>query len=164
MKKITITLLSFLMLASLMTTSCSPAIKQIGKLNMISNRNVNPNAKYVSLSTYAGGSKHELKKTRATTIEDAVVQTVKKIPGGEFLTNVKIYIVEGKYFAVEGDVWGIKKEASFRGFKVGDKVIIDGLKKSTATIKSLKDDKTCFIEKENGKIVEIKYDKISKME
>lgn len=32
------------------------------------------------------------------------------------------------------------------------------------TIKSLKDDKTCFVETESGKIIEIKYDDISKAE
>lgn len=146
-------------------TSCT-SVKQIGKVNMISNRNVDPNLKYEAITTYSGGSKRELKKSKSTNIEDAIDQTVRKIPGGEFLMNAKIYIVNMKYIAVEGDVWGIKSEIGFRGFKVGDKVlwkVIGGQFKS-GTIKSLKDDKSCLIETEEGKVLEKKYDEISKAE
>ena len=37
------------------------SVKQIGKVNMISNRNVDPDFKYQSLTTYSGGSNRELK-------------------------------------------------------------------------------------------------------
>lgn len=145
-------------------SSCT-SVKQIGKVNMISNRNVDPKLDYSVISTYSGGSKRELKKSRALTIEDAIDQTVRKIPGGEFLMNSKIYIVNDKYIAVEGDVWGVKTNIAYRGFKVGDKVVwkVMGDVK-TGTIKSLKDDKTCFVETESGNIVEKKYDDISKAE
>ena len=159
------------------TTSCSTSIKIIGSVNMLSHRNVNPKLDYHALATYSGGSPKERKKTRAVTIEDAIDQTVKKIPGGEFLMNAKVYLVktplkhkslEGKktkfFYFCEGDVWGSKENISYRGFKVGDKVIVDGIINSVATIKSLKDDKTCFIERINGLIEEVKYDRISKAE
>lgn len=142
-----------------MMMSCA-SIEQIGKVNMISNRNVDPKLDYSLISSYSGGSKRELRKSRALSIEDAIDQTVRKVAGGEFLMNVKIYIVNDKYYAVEGDVWGTSN-ISYRGFKVGDKVIIDN---QIATIKSLKDDKTCFIEKNNGTIEEVKYDRLSKVE
>jgi hypothetical protein len=87
--------------------SCG-SVKQIGKVNMISNRNIERNLDYKPLLNYAGGSNRELRKSRAKTIEQAIDQTVKKVPGGEFLMNVKIYFVKGKYYAAEGDVWGNK--------------------------------------------------------
>ncbi|HEY1871029.1 MAG TPA: hypothetical protein VGG71_08220, partial [Chitinophagaceae bacterium] len=74
-------------------TSCATPVKQIGKVNMISNRNVDPALNYGVISSYSGGSMRELKHSRATSIDDAIDQTVKKIPGGEFLMNVKIYMV-----------------------------------------------------------------------
>jgi len=145
-------------------TSCT-SIKQIGKVNMIANRNIDPKLDYNVIATYSGGSQRELKKSKALTIEDAIDQTVKKIAGGELLMNAKIYLVKGKYIAIEGDVWGISSNTSYRGFKIGDKVIwkvIGSFKKGI--IKSLKDDKTCLIETEDGKVVEKKYEDISKTE
>lgn len=152
-------------------TSCT-SVKQIGKVNMISNRNVDPNLKYEVLTTYAGGSKRELKKSKATSIEAAMDQTVKKVPGGEFLMNCKIYIVNSKYIAVEGDVWGNAAEQQFRGFKVGDHVtwkkkdLINGTQFFTGSISALKDDKTCYVKVDNetDKVVELSYDDITKTE
>lgn len=175
MKKSVLFLVALLAITISLTTSCSTSVKQIGSVNMLSHRNVNPNLEYQAISTYAGGSPKERKLSRAVTIEDAVDQTVKKVAGGEFLMNAKIYIVktpryhkdmEGKktnlFYFCEGDVWGTTTNISFRGFKVGDKVIVDGAVNTMATIKSLKDDKTCFIERINGVIEEVKYDRISK--
>lgn len=160
MKKI---ILGALLFSSI--TSCT-SVKQIGKVNMISNRNVDPKLNYEVITTYSGGSKKELKKSKSTTIEDAIDQTVRKIPGGEFLMNVKVYLVNGQYLAVEGDVWGVKSDIGFRGFKIGDKVVwkIIGGQFKSGVIKSLKDDKSCLIETEDGKIVDKKYDEISKSE
>ncbi|MFI5187201.1 MAG: hypothetical protein ACHQF0_10775 [Chitinophagales bacterium] len=143
--------------------SCSTSVKLIGKVNMISNRNIDPKLDYDVISTYSGGSNRDIKKSRAATVEDAIDQTVRKVPGGEFLMNVKIYLVNKKYIATEGDVWGVKSNVAYRGFRVGDKVtwkVMSGFK--TGTIKSLKDDKTCLIETENGNVIEKKYDDISK--
>ena len=154
--------LSFILITAI--SSCT-SVKQIGKVNMISNRNVNPKLNYDVISTYSGGSKHELKKSRAKTIEDAIDQTVRKIPGGEFLMNAKIYLVNGQFIAVEGDVWGVKSNVSYRGFKVGDKVTWKFMGNfKTGIIKSLKDDKSCLIETKDGNIIEKKYDNISKAE
>ncbi|MDO9253957.1 MAG: hypothetical protein Q7U54_00490 [Bacteroidales bacterium] len=159
MKKIVYFLLFAVLLAA-----CT-SVKQIGKVNMISNRNVDPKLNYDVISTYSGGSNRELKKSNAKTIEDAIDQTVRKVPGGEFLMNAKIYMVNGQYIAVEGDVWGVKSNVAYRGFKVGDKVtwkVMSNFK--TGTIMSLKDDMTCLVETKNGDIIEKKYDDISKAE
>lgn len=160
MKKYTLIVLILMILLS----SCM-SVKQIGKVNMISNRNIDTKFNYEVISTYSGGSKRELKKSRAKTVEDAIDNTVRKIPGGEFLMNAKIYIINGMYIAVEGDVWGIKSNIAYRGFKVGDKVTWKGPGKfKSGVIKSLKDNKTCLVENEKGKIIEKKYDEISKTE
>lgn len=154
-------------LITLLFLSSCVAVKQIGQLNMISTRNIDPKLNYEVISRYSGGSKLELRKTRALTIQDAIDNTVRKVPGGEYLLNVKVYIVNNRYFAVEGDVWGEKSNATFRGFKAGDKVtwkININFKNEfhSGIIKSLKDDKTCLIEDENGQVVEKKYDEITK--
>jgi hypothetical protein len=155
-----------LVVISLIATSCS-SVKIIGSVNMLSHRNVNTQTEYQLLTSYAGGSPKERKKSKAVTIEDAIDQTVKKVAGGEYLMNAKIYqIINGRkmFYFCEGDVWGSKANISYRGFKVGDKVIVDGVVNTIATIKSLKDDKTCFIIRVNGVIEEVKYDRISKAE
>ncbi len=146
--------------------ACSSSVKQIGKVNMISNRNIDPKLDYAPLSTYAGGSKSELKKAKETSIEDAIDKTVRKVPGGEFLMNAKIFMVDGRYVVVEGDVWGVNTNVAHRGFRVGDQVVwksVTGVVKM-GVVKSLKDDKTCFVETEDGTRVEKKYDDISKGE
>lgn len=153
-------------------------VKEIGKVNMISNRNIETSQHYKVISTYAGGSKNELKNSRAKTIQDAVDETVKKIPGGEYLMNATIYLAQHRndyYFAVQGDVWGLaNQEITFRGFKKDDKVqwknsnynqLMKKEKKYlTGIITSLKDDKTCYVQDENGKQHEMNYDDITKIQ
>lgn len=140
----------------LMLTSCYTVI-DLGKLNMISDRNVESKADYVLLKNYAGGSSKEikkaLKKTKAISLDQAVDETVKNVAGGEFLKNVKVYGVKKKknmYLYVEGDVWGLTENVSYRGFKIGDKVQwkeLTGYKKGTIT--GLTDSQNCMI-KEDG--------------
>jgi len=132
---------------------------------MISNRNIDPSLNYKVLTTYSGGSKKELNRTTSKSVEDAIEQTVKKVAGGEFLMNAKICIVQGGYFAVEGDVWGSLTQPSFRGFKIGDKVTWKSFgKRFTGVISALKDDVNCLIrvDNESNKTVELSYDKITK--
>lgn len=137
--------------------------KQIGNLTMMSNRNIDSKMDdYVVVRSYMGDNKKELKKSKYLTIEDALDQTVRNTPGGEFLKNVKVYVVNGKYIAIAGDVWGhggIK--ADVRGFKVGDVVQYMGLK---YTITDLKDGVTCIVKGEDGKLKKVKYIKLMKAE
>lgn len=95
----------YILTLALLMGSCM-SVKQIGKLNMVSNRNVDSKMDYSNLKNYAGGSRRELKRLKSETLEGAIDNVVKKVPGGEFLKNVKIYVVNTKYYAVEGDVWG----------------------------------------------------------
>ena len=164
----------FFVLVLALSSCGSIKVVEIGKVNMISNRNVNPGATYQSISTYSGGSERELKKTRAKSIEDAVDQTVKKVPGGEFLTNAKLYLVYKsgeKYFAVEGDVWGNQENQSFRGFKIGDKVtwkslsLSTGVTYKTGVLSAFKDSEKGMIKVDNeeNKVIDLKYDDITKI-
>ncbi|MES2287600.1 MAG: hypothetical protein V4547_18035 [Bacteroidota bacterium] len=102
MKKIGVAVIVML---SMLITSCM-STKQIGKLNMISNRNVDSKMDYKLIKNYVGGSRKELRRYKGKSLEEAIDNVVKATPGGEFLKNVKIYIVNSKYYAVEGDIWG----------------------------------------------------------
>lgn len=86
------------------------SVKQIGKLNMISNRNVDSKMEYKLIKNYVGGSKREFRKHKGKSLEEAIDNVVRSVPGGEFLKNVKIYHIDGKYYAVEGDIWGFPIE------------------------------------------------------
>lgn len=146
--------------------SCSKTtIKQIGKVNMISNRNVNSEFNYKPIKTYAGMSNKELKRVKNETIEEAIDQTVKSVPGGEFIMNAKIYQINGEYFAVEGDVWGLEIK-EYRGFKVGDRVQWKAnFKTRIGVITSLLNDIECMV-KEDGESnsTKIEYEKLNKIE
>lgn len=164
---------SLLAFVIILAASCSPAVVQIGSVNAISNRNIDPNLEYELIASYSGGSKKELRKTRAKTVEDAVNQTVKKVPGGEMLMNAKLYLVKKKYFAVEGDVWGKKDNRSYRGFSVGTRIICKDkklLKKFDlkndivyGTVTGLIDDKKVYVKIDGeDRTIIMPYDKITK--
>ena len=142
--------LLILVSSTLLLASCGTSVRQVGTINMMSTRNVDANLKYKPLSSYIGGTNKELKKSRAKTMEDAITQTVKRVPGGEFLMNIKVYMIKNQYFAVEGDVWGAAETPiSYRGFKVGDRIAWKkGDKILNGTIQALKDDKTCYIKQD----------------
>jgi hypothetical protein len=147
----------FIAISAIALSSCSTVI-ELGRLNMVSTRNVESNANYVLIKNYSGGDKAEikkaLKKTKATTLDAAVDETVRNVAGGEFLKNVKVYGVKKKevmYLLVEGDVWGVSGQESYRGFKVGDIVQWKELtitKKGTIT--GLTDSEKCMVKEEGA--------------
>ena len=147
----------------LLLTGCT-SVMQIGKINMISNRNVETKFDYSLISSYAGGSDKEIKRSRAQTIEQAIDQTVKKVPGGEFVMNASIFMVNNRYFAVQGDVWGRKDDLSYRGFAVGDRVTFKRLGDVLyGVITGLKDDQTCYVKVDGGDSgLEVRYDILAK--
>lgn len=103
-------LILMLAIVALALPSCMNS-KKIGEINMISNRNIDSHGEYVNLKNYVGGSRKELRRLKAPTLEIAIDKVVKTVPGGEFLKNVRIYVVNSKYYAVEGDVWGYAQQA-----------------------------------------------------
>lgn len=141
-------------------------IKQIGKLNMISTRNIESKANYVSVRNYMGGGKRELKKLKGKTLDEAIDNVVRNTPNGEFLKNVKIYRLHklfSTWYAVEGDVWGLSGESNFKGFKVGDIVTWKTtFKRYKGTITELKSDKVVTVRTEDGQIKEVEYEELLK--
>ena len=131
----------------MVSTYCdAQKVKKIGEINMISSRNISNLADYELIASYARGNQKKFKKSKAPTLQAALDQTVREVPGGVFLMNASFYIVKGKYFAVEGDVWGLKQNANYKGFKVGDRVMwktVTGYKKGT--IEAIKDSENCVV-------------------
>ena len=90
----------------MVSTYCdAQKVKKIGEINMISSRNISNLADYELIASYARGNQKKIKKSKSPTLQAALDQTVREVPGGVFLMNASFYIVKGKYFAVEGDVW-----------------------------------------------------------
>jgi hypothetical protein len=173
MKKTFTKALAVIIIIATMTavTSCSTVI-DLGKLNMISDRNIDSKMDYVLIKNYAGGSKKEIKKglkrTKTTSLDIAVDETVKNVAGGEFLKNVRVYGLKKRkkmYLLVEGDVWGVAGNESFRGFKLGDIVQWKELGVThKGTITGLTDATRCMV-KEDGKenSVSLKFASITKV-
>lgn len=142
-------------------------VQEIGRMSSYEPRNLDTNAKYVLLKNYMGGRIEDFKKTRAMTIDQAAIDVVRRSPGGEFLKNVKIYVVNGKYIAVEGDVWGIPVNHNYRGFLVGERVQWDMSRKNppTGSVHELLNDKECIVRSdEGGKLIIVSYDQLQKLE
>ncbi len=91
---------------SAMLTSCAASYNEIGSLGMLSDRHLDPNGHYQKLAANVGSEKKVIVKTKADNIEAAINQVLNQIPGAQYMTNVKIYAVDGDYLAVSGDVWG----------------------------------------------------------
>lgn len=152
----------FLSATIALLASCT-SFKQVGSVNMISTRNVENGADYTLIRSYMGASKKELKKTRATTLDEAINDVVKNTPGGEHLRNVKIYLVNGTYFAVEGDVWGTTANQNMRGFKIGEMVTWkDKTKVRKGKITDLKSAEVATVTDDDGKTFDVKYTEMSK--
>jgi len=162
----------------LLLTACgSVKLVQIGKVNMISNRNVESTAPYVLLRNYAGSeSEKALLTARETTIEAAIDKVVRATPGGEFLKNVKVYRVGSEYYAVEGDVWGLVENRKMRGFRPGHAVQWkadarlrrkqpDRAPLARGVIVELKDDRLCVVkETTTGQVLELPYEDLTRIE
>ena len=147
------------------------------RVNMISTRNIDSKVDYVLLKSYSGGSNREImkaiRKTKATTLEAAVDETVKNVAGGEYLMNAKVFVVRRNYppgnnswsYFVEGDVYGIGGNENYRGFKVGDIVQWKELSITRkGEITGLTDSENCMVRevgKENSR--PIKYSSITKV-
>lgn len=143
MKKVILLILAMLMVVNFCDAQ---KVIQIGKINMISSKNVGDLEDYEIIAAYARGNQKKITKSKAETLEDALEQTVREIPGGVFVMNAKIYMIKKKYFAIEGDVWGLKQNANYKGFKVGDHVMwktTTGYKKGT--IEAIKDSESCVV-------------------
>lgn len=98
---------------------------RIGDLTIAANRNIDNKSDYKLLEQYVS-AKHKAKRDGA--LEGAFDKAVKKVPGGEYMKNIKIYVKKnGKKVKVEGDVWGdelmYKANVNTLILKVGNKVM-----------------------------------------
>jgi hypothetical protein len=102
--------LTFYTALAILFTSCASSYNEIGGLGMLTDKHIDPNGHYKMIAVSVGTSKKEIKSTKAESMQSAIDSTLGKVPGGLFLTNVKVYIVHGDYLAVSGDVWGQANE------------------------------------------------------
>jgi hypothetical protein len=132
---------------------------------MISSRNVDSDLNYVRLESYSGLSRRVLKKSRHENMEEAISDVVRDVPGGEFLMNAKMYLIRGKYFAVEGDVWGTERN-EMKGFATGDRVQWKVLTvRKVGRIAGLVDDEHCMVICDGNERAErVRYDQIVKLD
>lgn len=146
---------SILIIAAFLT-SCVAAPVQIGQINMISNRNMGPGSNYELLQKFSGSGKRQLQQSNARSLNDAVDNVVRSVPGGEYLMNAKIYKV-GSFFAAEGDVWGIPGQTEINGLKPdGIAYFKWGGKMEKVKVISFQPNDKVNIQRENGKVMVVK--------
>jgi len=160
MKKATLPLL-----VAVAMTACT-SVKQIGTLNMISTRNVSTKETYVNVRSYAGEDRKELKRNKAKTLDEAVNNVVKNVPGGEFIQNAKVYVIDSKYYSVSGDVWGTADNQNYKGFRKGDHVAWKdlGVRYSGVITDLVDSDYATVKQDENGKARKVRYNEMSKID
>lgn len=117
-KKVTSYLSILIVMMSL--TSCM-VFNEAGRLNLVSVRNIDSKTNYQLLQKNVEYTKKEMRQNCKKTIEQAIDDVVKKVPGGEYLMNAKINVcvIPGNlfngyqpslYYVVTGDVWGIQQK------------------------------------------------------
>lgn len=79
-------------------------------MKLLYNHPIKHGIKYEQLSVATGSDKKDIKKSEAVVIDSAINQLLRKVPGGCYIANAKIYVVKKHYLAVSGDVWGIKPQ------------------------------------------------------
>lgn len=156
-----------LIAVSLLISSCS-SIKPIGEVETLCYQKLDDKIKYELLASNVGGGYKELNDTRMKgikTIPEAVKRVIDNVPGGVYMKNAKITIVDNGLVSIEGDVWGIKSaNVNIKGFSVGNYVIYQkGSKITKAQVSALKDSETCFIlEFGEDKPIEVPYLNLTK--
>ncbi len=115
------------MLVVCFISSCS--WQRIGNLTMVSTRNVESEKEYKLIKKNVEG---KARTHQRDALQVAIDEAVKKLPEGEFMKNVTVYVKgNGKKIKVSGDVWGIPSvEKNITTsvvedivFKVGDNVV-----------------------------------------
>lgn len=146
-------------------TACGPTIKMVGQFNMISTRNVSAKENYTLVKSYAGEGRKDLSRNKGNTMDAAVNNLVRSVPGGEFVMNAKIYVIDNLYYAVAGDVYGLSVGQNYKGFKKGQKVQyrIAGVKYQ-GVITTLINNDQCTVQTESGKIKVFKYSELTIIE
>lgn len=96
--------------AASLLTSCAGTYQAVGKVGMLAPDRVENGVNYQPLATNTGSSKKVITASKAQTVSQAVQQVINTVPGGKYMTNVTVYVVDGGYIAVKGDVWGVSAD------------------------------------------------------
>ncbi len=96
----------FYLVISVLLTSCAATYQEIGSVSLLATHRVNEQESHKLLATNVGATKQEIKRDTAQTMNEAIKTILSKVPGGDYLTNVRLYIVKDQWLAVSGDVWG----------------------------------------------------------
>lgn len=162
----------------LLLSGCA-SYQRIGGLTSISTRNIDPNSQYVELKRYVeatsdgqvffeeNGIKEKQKYSQLNSeggekLNTAIEYAVRSVPGGEFMKNVSIWVIEGGgTVKVIGDVWGnplseITMPVKSGPLQPGDKVFWYAGRKGKIT-GIIQDMDTVFahVKAEDGKIYKI---------
>lgn len=164
MKKTT-TLAALLICLAFCFTACGPSIKLVGEFNMISTRNVSMKESYTVIKSYAGEGRRDLDKNKASTMDGAVNNLVRSVPGGEFIMNAKIYVIDNLYYSVGGDVYGLEAGQNYKGFKKGQRVQWKSMGvRFQGKVVNLKSSDEITVETENGVIKNFSPDELTIIE
>ncbi len=158
MKRLFTLSIALLPFISLVMFSCSTyyTITPIGELTSASTRNIEYSKKYDKLKSYAGLSRTDVEAASSTnkngkikkknpiiktvdsykakSLNEAIDNVVKSVPGGEYINNLRVYQVNeikgskfadvAIYYVVAGDVWGnYSEDAEIKGFHKNDTVV-----------------------------------------
>jgi hypothetical protein len=144
---------------------------KLGDLTTVSNRNIDSGTNYVELARYVEGRGKQLKHKKQGALEMAIDNTVKSIPGGEFLKNATIRMTpRGRYIRIVGDVWGIpgvltEAQQKAAKFNIGDNVSWNNAGNFMKGTITGKDEDKAMVKYIDGKGVEqlnrIDYDRLT---
>lgn len=114
---------SILLFIALFIASCGE-YKRIGQFTMISTRNIDRSQNYELLQRDVEAV---IKTDQDDVLQEGIDKAIKKTPGGEYMMNVKIYLMtDGSKLKVIGDIYGIKTttidNVVLNSFNVGDTV------------------------------------------
>lgn len=96
-------LIAALLVCSL--SGCLPS-KQVGRVATITTREVRHLEALQLLEANAGSGKKAQTSNRSETIDGAIENLLRSVPGGQVVRNVTIYHVNNKKYSVTGDVYG----------------------------------------------------------
>ena len=162
----------------LSVASLQSCYHRIGKLVVVSTRNMDSKTDYILLEKDVTG---KAKTKNQEALEGAIDKAVKKHPTGEFMKNVIIEVnASGKKIRVKGDVWGTvpigknsekvdksvtKTVNAVVEFKIGDKVTYKNAmgKLIEGTIVGT-NQSTAVVEFDDKSKKEITYEKLTKIE
>ncbi|HTA81525.1 MAG TPA: hypothetical protein VK783_01200 [Bacteroidia bacterium] len=110
MKSPALKIITLFVANSLLLASCATIYDAIGTVSLLTSHAIDTTRNYTLLATSPALNKKTVKYLCTENIDQAVNQAISRVPGGCYLTHATIYVIDGNYYAVTGDVWGIAKD------------------------------------------------------